>query len=351
MLFWAGLRGAVGFALSAGIEGQNAIALQTTVLVTVVLTVVVFGGTTAQMLKILGIKTGVQDDEGDSSDEDEDTTLMRLRQVKRRNQYGNGRSSRTGGSGSNSRRNRDRAGNGNKWNEDNVPLTYLDEEDDEDLQPISRSNTPSGSNKRRTTNQFSIADLEDLDETSRRSSESSEALPSSSKNNNNSTSSTPTSSKPSFSANDFEAAKGGSASAMQLLDKAGLIIRDGQWFQKIDERYLLPMFSNSVASRKHEARKVARKEGINANLNEEGEEEGGEGVGSSRTGLQSEGIKDDSNWDEVEKDAEIADDDGDESEDFFNLNQGGASGSKRRTPTGSRRASDDRPNLSGAFAP
>ena len=69
MLFWAGLRGAVGFALSAGIEGQNAIALQTTVLVTVVLTVIVFGGTTAQMLHVLAIRTGVQDDEVDSDDE------------------------------------------------------------------------------------------------------------------------------------------------------------------------------------------------------------------------------------------------------------------------------------------
>ena len=53
MLFWAGLRGAVGFALSAGIEGRHARALQTTVLVAVVLTVIVFGGTTAQMLDVL----------------------------------------------------------------------------------------------------------------------------------------------------------------------------------------------------------------------------------------------------------------------------------------------------------
>src|SRR5262249_28270902 len=43
----------------------------TTVLVVVVLTVVLFGGTTARMLEVLGIRTGVNDDEGASSDEDE----------------------------------------------------------------------------------------------------------------------------------------------------------------------------------------------------------------------------------------------------------------------------------------
>lgn len=38
MLFWAGLRGAVGVALAAGFKGENANALRTTVLVVVVLT-------------------------------------------------------------------------------------------------------------------------------------------------------------------------------------------------------------------------------------------------------------------------------------------------------------------------
>ncbi|KAK9466013.1 Cation/H+ exchanger [Lipomyces arxii] len=60
MLFWAGLRGAVGVALAAGIEGESANALRATILVVVVLTVIVFGGTTARMLEILGIQTGVQ---------------------------------------------------------------------------------------------------------------------------------------------------------------------------------------------------------------------------------------------------------------------------------------------------
>ncbi len=68
MLFWAGLRGAVGVALAAGMTGDNAWALKATVLVVVVLTVIIFGGTTARMLEILGIKTGVVE-EIDSDDE------------------------------------------------------------------------------------------------------------------------------------------------------------------------------------------------------------------------------------------------------------------------------------------
>jgi sodium/hydrogen exchanger-like protein 6/7 len=68
MLFWAGLRGAVGVALAAGMTGPNAWALKATVLVVVVLTVIIFGGTTARMLEIQGIKTGVVE-EIDSDDE------------------------------------------------------------------------------------------------------------------------------------------------------------------------------------------------------------------------------------------------------------------------------------------
>ncbi|KAE8146020.1 Sodium/hydrogen exchanger family-domain-containing protein [Aspergillus avenaceus] len=68
MLFWAGLRGAVGVALAAGLNGVNAPALRATVLVVVVLTVIIFGGTTARMLEILGIRTGVVE-ELESDDE------------------------------------------------------------------------------------------------------------------------------------------------------------------------------------------------------------------------------------------------------------------------------------------
>ena len=68
MLFWAGLRGAVGVALAASLTGPNGKALQATVLVVVVLTVIIFGGTTARMLEIMGIRTGVVE-EIDSDDE------------------------------------------------------------------------------------------------------------------------------------------------------------------------------------------------------------------------------------------------------------------------------------------
>jgi len=68
MLFWAGLRGAVGVALAAGLSGENGPALRATVLVVVVLTVIIFGGTTARMLEILNIRTGVVE-EIDSDDE------------------------------------------------------------------------------------------------------------------------------------------------------------------------------------------------------------------------------------------------------------------------------------------
>lgn len=68
MLFWAGLRGAVGVALAAEFTGPKKKALQATVLVVVVLTVIIFGGTTSRMLEILNIRTGVVEDV-DSDDE------------------------------------------------------------------------------------------------------------------------------------------------------------------------------------------------------------------------------------------------------------------------------------------
>ncbi|KAK0722569.1 putative sodium/hydrogen exchanger protein [Lasiosphaeria miniovina] len=68
MLFWAGLRGAVGVALAASLKGKDDAALKATVLVVVVLTVIIFGGTTARMLEIQGIRTGVVE-EVDSDDE------------------------------------------------------------------------------------------------------------------------------------------------------------------------------------------------------------------------------------------------------------------------------------------
>lgn len=66
MIFWAGLRGAVGVALAMGLQGEFKSTLLATVLVVVVLTVILFGGTTAGMLEVLNIKTGcVVEDESD----------------------------------------------------------------------------------------------------------------------------------------------------------------------------------------------------------------------------------------------------------------------------------------------
>lgn len=71
MLFWAGLRGAVGVALAAGLDDPNSSpTLKATVLIVVVLTVIIFGGTTARMLEIVGVRTNVVSEEVDSDDDD-----------------------------------------------------------------------------------------------------------------------------------------------------------------------------------------------------------------------------------------------------------------------------------------
>lgn len=76
MIFWAGLRGAVGVALAMGTLGDAKWTVLATVLVVVVLTVILFGGTTASMLEILGIKVGCIDD--NDSDDDFDIEAPRL---------------------------------------------------------------------------------------------------------------------------------------------------------------------------------------------------------------------------------------------------------------------------------
>ncbi|KDN45736.1 sodium/hydrogen exchanger [Tilletiaria anomala UBC 951] len=281
MLFWAGLRGAVGFALSAGIEGTNAIPLQTTVLVAVVLTVIMFGGTTAQMLEILGIRTGVQDD-GDSSDEDEyggsDTHSMRsvvgsAGTQRRRAPYRRAQMSRTT---SGVRR--------SQWEdrESARPLraSFKDNVSTDDIHtghggsqiasPLSYGWQASGrvlATAPADMTDFSHYELDDDEDMS--SSHSGEVLPAhfgASPTAEGTAAAAPTvASRASSSAIgplDLEEARSGigSASARQLLGRAGLIMRDGQWFQRIDERYLLPMFSNSVANRKAEERKKDRLE-------------------------------------------------------------------------------------------
>lgn len=255
MLFWAGLRGAVGFALSAGITGQNAVALQTTVLVTIVLTLLVFGGTTAQMLDILGIRTGVQDDEGDSSDEeDADVGMARIR-------GGAGRRGNTSASGLPANR-----------------RAYRDDYSYEDDQDQGSAFVP----KSRNGHHYSYDD--------ERSSESSDVLPSSSSRSAAAATIGVGGTGDVYPVDaPFSGSSKAAGGARALLERGALIMRDGQWFQRIDDReskkrkieydvltfcfanadlvlpsflcavgYLKPYFSNAVASRKAEERKSQR---------------------------------------------------------------------------------------------
>jgi NhaP-type Na+/H+ or K+/H+ antiporter len=75
LLYRAGLRGAVGMALAVGFKGAITRVLSTTVLVVVVLTMLMFGGTTARVLEALQIPMGVED-EGASGDAKRDTVLL-----------------------------------------------------------------------------------------------------------------------------------------------------------------------------------------------------------------------------------------------------------------------------------
>ncbi|TPX32681.1 hypothetical protein SmJEL517_g04184 [Synchytrium microbalum] len=59
MLWWAGLRGAIAFALSFDVSGPAAQAIRTTTLVVCVISVIVLGGTTPRVIVELGIRTGV----------------------------------------------------------------------------------------------------------------------------------------------------------------------------------------------------------------------------------------------------------------------------------------------------
>ena len=77
MLFWSGLRGAAGVALAVRFTGPNEDALRTTVLVMVVLTVIMPGGTTSRMLEAMGIRTGIDDGGGDSSTDEEERAWLR----------------------------------------------------------------------------------------------------------------------------------------------------------------------------------------------------------------------------------------------------------------------------------
>lgn len=203
MLFWAGLRGAVGVALAAGITGDNADALRTTILVVVVLTVIVFGGTTARMLEVLGIRMGVEDEDASSDEE--------------------GWTSRPGNlalaMGPGSRRYAGQNGRG-YGDDDEIDLSPADS-------PYLHANRSSGSRRslardpRRLSSRSGFSSSE---------SDDGEPLP---------------------SAGPYDEAR-------EMPPQPGMIFRDGQWFTALDERYLLPLFSNSVTARRHHAKKAKK---------------------------------------------------------------------------------------------
>ena len=215
MLFWAGLRGAVGVALAAGFKGDNAQSMRTTVLVVVVLTVVVFGGTTARMLEVLGIRTGVEDDEASSSDEEED---LRNQFFRRSGRW----SSRFADDDEIFATQQTRTGRvGPIYSE---PTTYNHH---------AQSYPSPGPLSNNTI--FSAASSESYD------SDGGEVLPLA-----------PT------------AVEGSSNGRRKSRDGAPPVPaqgEDGKWFQTLDERYLLPLFSNATASRSFHARR-ARKSNV-----------------------------------------------------------------------------------------
>ncbi|KAK8858738.1 sodium/hydrogen exchanger 3 [Kwoniella newhampshirensis] len=227
MLFWAGLRGAVGVALAAGITGDNADALRTTILVVVVLTVIVFGGTTARMLEVLGIRVGVEDEDASSDDEEGWTTHHGNLAL----QMGPG-----------SRRYAGQNGRG---------MMYGDDPDGIDLDSpngspyISSMNLGGRSRQVSRASAFGGASRSGFS-TNSDDSDDGEPLPQAGPSGGQ------------YSPGEYEAQAGeASAGEEGVLPKPGMIFRDGQWFTALDERYLLPLFSNSVTARRHHAKKAA----------------------------------------------------------------------------------------------
>ncbi|KAH9852958.1 Sodium/hydrogen exchanger family-domain-containing protein [Lenzites betulinus] len=216
MLFWAGLRGAVGVALAAGFKGENAQSMRTTVLVVVVLTVIVFGGTTARMLEVMGIRTGVEDEEASSSDEEGEV----------RNQFFR------------------RSG---RWQR------YIDEDT---YQPP------------RTARPLSVT----IDESLAYNHQAQFGIAT----NNNAIFSAASSPTDEYDSDGGEvlplatAHAAGNASPGRRKSRDSPVsagARDeNKWFQTLDERYLLPLFSNATASRSFHARKARRSSGPSPNL-------------------------------------------------------------------------------------
>ncbi|KAK2460386.1 hypothetical protein APHAL10511_007551 [Amanita phalloides] len=216
MLFWAGLRGAVGVALAAGFNGPNAKVLRMTVLVVVVLTVILFGGTSARMLGVLGIRTGVEDEAASESDEEDMSRNMWLsRRSARWERYG-----------------------------------YDD----------STSMSP---------NSFSRIGVHYASRAYNHHVQASQRQP-----NNDQRSQAYTESSESFESDAGEVLPMAPTSQDVVGSSQRLDLRrtsnpgeDGKWFQTLDERYLLPLFSNATASRTFHARRARRNVSNGGNAN------------------------------------------------------------------------------------
>ncbi|KAL0952602.1 hypothetical protein HGRIS_006857 [Hohenbuehelia grisea] len=252
MLFWAGLRGAVGVALAAGFKGPNAQILRTTVLVVVVLTVLMFGGTTARMLEVLGIRTGVEDEAASSDDEDDFLPLGRSNQwLGRRAQ---------GGSGS---------GGGTRWSRfmDDDP-SYLTggsassyARNSAAAARIGTHYAPRGYNHQAQAHAAPASPVVGFhgvfsSASSETESDSGEVLPLAPTALAEPGTQSPRTGgrqRDGTASHARQASAGGAATAA-----AG---EDGKWFQALDERYLLPLFSNATASRTFHARRARRASG------------------------------------------------------------------------------------------
>lgn len=262
MLFWAGLRGAVGVALAAGLVGENAQTLRTTVLVVVVLTVLLFGGTTARMLEVLGIRTGVEDEAASSSDEDEG--VQPYRGGRRGNAVTNmgrwGRYVDDEPSYLNNMPGRGRVGMGRA-----VGTHYGNHYNHQQQALAAAAAAPSSPIGGIFSSASSESDAEEVLPLAATSAHHGDAQ-----------------------AGDRPPRGGNSAAAPA---------EDGKWFTALDERYLLPLFSNATASRTFHARRARRSA---AGGNGGG---GGSAVGSamgSPTGTDDEGGGEEDEGHEVE---------------------------------------------------
>ena len=232
MLFWAGLRGAVGVALAAGFPGDNAQPLRTTVLVVVVLTVVLFGGTTARMLEVLGIRTGVEDEAASSSDEEFGSPPGRYGR-------GNGRNSRSRRSSEGFYSSQRGAGASRiGFHYGRGPRSY-----NHQFQHQQLTGTP-GANQ----NVFSAASSDSYDSDG-------EVLPMATTNaqsrNDQNLNANP-------NLNSIGPSRGHGGNGNGGGEEGVPVVEDGKWFQELDERYLLPLFSNATASRTFHARRARR---------------------------------------------------------------------------------------------